>query len=118
MSACSGDCLIVAIDYYDGEAEGFARLGNHYSYFVRLKDDGDGDTKFNQYASATVDQLLFDQIADLAGAVPPPSGVFVYSGSCDALNRKLDEVIPDLRRRLTEGSLRSQGNSYLESIRR
>jgi hypothetical protein len=44
--------------------------------------------------------------------------VFVYSGSCDALNRKLDEVIPDLRRRLTEGSLRSQGNSYLESIRR
>lgn len=114
MSENQNQPLIIAIDYYDGEAEGFARIDNRYRYFTRLSV---GETSgINQYSSTAIEHEFFDRIATLAEASRHKDLVFLYDGSNAALNDMLDEALPSLRKRLVASNMRSQGTSFLASI--
>ena len=106
--------LVVAIDYYDGEAEGFAQAGAQCCYFNRL--DEDSDTGLATYAVLPVDLALFEEVVRLSGAVRPPCGVFVYAGSSSALNTMLDEILPNLRQQIRTVGNAYQGPNLLEAL--
>ena len=108
--------LVVAIDYYDGEAEGFAQVGSRCCYFKRL--DEDSDTGLATYAVVPVDFETFEKVVQLSGAVRPPSGVFVYAGSSSALNTLLDNILPKLRQAICPAGHTQRGPSFLESLQR
>jgi len=114
VSASSRDDLVIAFDYYDGEAEGVARYRGECRYFVRIASDENDNY---EYASVAVDCELFNEIAAMACATTSPSGVFVYSGVNDGLNQRLDQVVPEFRLSANRMSQRTHGRSYLESVR-
>jgi hypothetical protein len=115
MKEVEEDSLVIAIDYYDGEAEGFARIDSRCFYFQRV--DVDDLSNINQYIFVSVDDSFFEELARLAGAVRPPNGVLVYSGSIDALNHTLDKALPNLRGLLATTGRRLHGHSVLDSLK-
>lgn len=104
--------LVIALDYYDGEVEGFARCGGECTYFTRLCIDHDD---INEYESVPMDCLLFDEIVDFLQDIKTSGKVFVYSGSDDGLNQRLDELIPEFRLQLKQMGRRLRGRTYLEA---
>ncbi|MGO1070756.1 hypothetical protein [Lysobacter sp. CA199] len=113
MTANSENYLVIAVDYYDGEAEGLVRLDAECRYFRREKL-GVEDEK-NEYVSVAIDCLVFEEIASLVGA-SVFQGVFVYSGSNHVADKKLDEFIPVWRLQCERIGQKSRGHSYFGSI--
>jgi hypothetical protein len=114
MSAVIKQDLVIALDYYDGEVEGFARCAGECSYFMRLSVD---DDDINEYASISMECMLFDEIVDLLGGVGILGKVFVYSGYDDGLNQHLDELVSELRMQLQHAGLKLRGHSYLDAVK-
>lgn len=116
MSTDNSTDLVIAVDYYDGEAEGLARHRGACNYFRRVAVDLPGDV--NEYVSIEVDCSLLEAIAGLIGADANDSTVFVYSGASEAANRRLDELIPPLRSRADQVGRKTRGHTYLDSMQR
>jgi len=114
MTVGAKNDLVIALDYYDGEVEGFARCGGECSYFMRLCVD---DDDINEYVSISIECLLFDEIVDLLRYDGISVKVLVYSGSNDDLNKRLDELVPELRLQLQLAGRRLNGHSYLKAAK-
>lgn len=111
VAGTRGD-LVIALDYYDGEVEGFARCGGEFSYFKRISI---GDDDVNEYESVSLDRSLFDDIAGWFRGDLVPGKVFVYSGSDSGLNQRLEALVPPLRLQLQRIGRRLRGCNYLDA---
>ncbi len=118
MNPMTLEDLVIAFDYYDGEAEGVARCDGAFSYFVRRACDECDDIDVYEYVSVDVGGDLFDEIATKAEANMPRNGVFVYAGANESLNRQLDLVLPKLRLQVIRKGQTTHGQSYLDSRRK
>ena len=104
---------VIAIGYYDGESEGFARVGGTYHYFKRIELDLSDDK--NIYMSLRIDFEIFCELSRLIG-VDGSSGVFVYDGGNSEANRLLERIKPELEQVLALSGKRTVGESFRHSL--
>lgn len=106
--------LVIAIDYYDGEAEGFCRFGSECFYFRRSSDGV--DTGLENYACVPIESSLFERVSFFSGADGQSKDVFVYPGGSNGLDAMLDQLLPSLRQRLDTERVEVNGFSVLDAL--
>lgn len=107
--------LVIALDYYDGEAEGFAHCEGECSYFMRTRVDEDDA---NEYECVAMQCSFFDGMVESLEIGVVLGEVFVYSGNNDGINQQLEEILPVLRSRLQSAGYKVFGRNYLDAARK
>ena len=105
--------LTIAIAYYDGEEEGFARLDGQHVYFRRVEE---ADLE-NTYIAVSIDEQDFFSLLSTMRLGEGSGGVVVYAGNDENSNTLIDSLVKKYEFALETKGARSVGETFLKSKR-
>jgi hypothetical protein len=106
--------LVIAIDYYDGEVEGFARLACGCRYFKRTRE---GDV-VHDYVSVEMTEDEFSQLVSLLEYGPDIEGFRLYAGNIERAEPYIHFLLGRYVPLLSSAGNASKGRSYAKSMER